>query len=81
MKRTHTAQLKPLISELIRSLRSTSSASDLRELLRIIHRPGWTTPAEVAFARGILTTTIQHLQVVAMLRNVLLIGSRNVKRS
>jgi len=81
MKRSHSKQLTPLINQLIRNIRSTSSTFDLRELLRIIHRPGWTSIAEVAFVKGILTATNAHLQVITTLRGALLAGSRRVERS
>jgi len=46
----------------IQSMKSAHAAladsSEADELFRIIHQPGWTTPAEVAF----LTTALESIQ-------------------
>jgi hypothetical protein len=46
----------------IQSMRTAHAAladsSDADELFRIIHQPGWTTPAELAF----LTTALESIQ-------------------
>ena len=45
-------RLDKKITALSDALAKLGSADDLRKLLLIIRRPGWTTPAELAFALG-----------------------------
>lgn len=54
---------------------------DLLELLRIIRRPGWTTPAEFLFASGIVESMIQHTHALEHLGNALMSGSRTVSKA
>jgi len=66
----------------IESIRSAHAAladsSDADELFRIIHQPGWTTPAEVAF----LTTALESMQAqtrqLTTMRQSLLIAAKLV---
>jgi len=53
--------------------------NDLRELIRILRTPGWTTPAEIVFARGIVETMIAQTKALSVLRTALLRGSRAVR--
>jgi hypothetical protein len=55
-----------------------ADSTDLDELWKIIHRPGWTTPAE----RMLVTTSLEYLEaqtrLVATLRQNLLAGAKAV---
>jgi len=50
----------------------------LAELLRIIRRKGWTTPAELKFVQGILQSLIVQTRNMNQLTNTLIGGSRSV---
>lgn len=56
--------------------------SNMEDLKRfkdfIIHKPGWTTPAELAFAIGIAQSLELHARATLELKNVLIKGSELV---
>ena len=52
----HIDQLERDVKVLGRSLGRLGDKRRLAELIRIIRRPGWTTPAELTFALGALRT-------------------------
>jgi len=47
-------KLEKKITALSDALAHLGKGTDLKDLLRIIHNPGWTTPAEWLFAMGII---------------------------
>jgi hypothetical protein len=53
-------------------------SAELKQLLLIIRRPGWTTPAELAFASGIVAAMLGQAKALKQLQAVLLKGSRAV---
>jgi hypothetical protein len=71
------------IKELIGSLNMLAQGEDgdLRELLRIIHQPGWTTPAELVFSHGIVDSMLVQTKALVGLKQVLLQGSRAVPQA
>lgn len=57
MASNHDLQLKGLdkkITELSDTLARLGKDKTLKDLLRVIRNPGWTTPAELAFAHGVV---------------------------
>mgnify|MGYP000036765942 CR=1 FL=1 len=52
-----------VLSKALASLQKTSE-KDLRELLLIIKRPGWTTPAELGFTNVVLDSIGQQVKLV-----------------
>jgi len=48
------------------------------ELLRIIHRPGWTTPAEFQLVFGLVEIIDSHLRALVTMRELLVRSSREV---
>jgi hypothetical protein len=72
-------QLESTINELVMNLNQVgSAASELQELLGIIHRPGWTTLAEGLLVQGIAENMLLHTKTLMSLRHTLLTGSRSV---
>jgi hypothetical protein len=69
------AKLKALST----SLKTVSNTSDLEEMSIIIHRPGWTTIAELALVNGIVESIQAHAENLTEMRKVLLSGSRAVE--
>ena len=57
----HQLILDKKITELSDALAHLGKGTSLIELLKIIHFPGWTTPAEFAFA--VLAVDAMHAQV------------------
>lgn len=50
----------------------------MEEMLVIIHKPGWTTPAEFALVSGIVDSIQGHVNNLTEMRKTLLSGSRAV---
>jgi hypothetical protein len=48
------------------------------EMLTIIHKPGWTTPAEYLLVRAIVDSMASHTEALGSLQQSLLEGSRMV---
>lgn len=70
--------LSERISATGRLIGETSDQGDVEELLRIIHNPGFTTPAEWLLIHGYLNAIDTALRQVNALRSTLLEGSRVV---
>ncbi len=54
MEKHNIPQLEAKIKELRAVCESVGDDSDVVELLKILHRPGWTTPAEFIYANSIV---------------------------
>jgi len=55
--------------------------TEFDELLRIIHRPGWTTPAEFLFAMGVVESMTVHARALTDLKRTLINASRKVSET
>ena len=71
------AQLARGIVALDRALQKKDT-NDLKQLLKTIRRPGFTTPAELQFALGIVESLTSQVKVITQLRGVLVKGIRSV---
>ncbi len=72
MEKHQLTQLEGEIQALKTSHAALASGSSLDELLTIIHRPGWTTPAELAFVRtGLESVRAQTAQLNALTQGLL----------
>ena len=78
MEKHDLTKLEKNIKELNQSLSSLSANSEFDELLKIIHRPGWTTPAEFAFAIGVVESMTAHAKAMTDLKRTLINASRKV---
>lgn len=69
----HIKELDRRLRELRATVTSFGDTSDLDEMLRIIHQPGFTTPVEVYFVNTLLgvvqQTTLDAVQQRAALRD------------
>ena len=77
----HKLDLKKLekrIDALSDALARLGKDGDLKKLIRIIKFPGWTTPAEFAFALGIVESMSAHTALLTQLKSVLMRGSNAV---
>ena len=60
-------------------LKALADTSDMEEMLVIIHRPGWTTPAEFALVSGMLDSIQGHVNNLTEMRKTLYSGSRAIE--
>ena len=71
--------LQAKIMGLSAHLEAIADTSDMKEMLRIIHKPGWTTPAEFALVNGLVDSIQGHTNDLTAMRKVLLSGSQAVE--
>ena len=77
--KTQLAKLAARIQELDASLGHLKTTNNTPELLKLIGRPGWTTPAEIVFAQGLVEAMIFQTALLSQMQTTLLKGSRAVK--
>jgi hypothetical protein len=74
MPKRHNREIEKLAKQ-INALRDDvadlGDSDDLKSLLLIIRRPGWTSVAELAFARGVVESLRVQVQAVAGLKKSL----------
>jgi hypothetical protein len=80
MAKHNVAKLETRIKDLAAQMAQLADDSDLKELIKIIHRPGWTSVAEFALVRGVVDAMIVHTKALAGLKRALLTGSRAVRK-
>jgi hypothetical protein len=79
MASDHAARLEGQVKEFRKHLSELAAPAEYDEFLRIIHRPGWTTPAEYAFVSAILEGMVANVRGLAQMKTALLSASREVK--
>ncbi len=70
------AHLETRIKELGEQLETMGDTSDLKEMIFLIHQPGWTTPAEYLLVNSIVDVMLEQVKAFATLRQGLITGSR-----
>ena len=78
MERHDVNYLEAQIKELSRGLEILAADKDLVELIKVIRRPGWTTPAEFLFATGVVNSMIAQTKTLTELKQTLVKGSQAV---
>ncbi|PSB28667.1 hypothetical protein [Stenomitos frigidus] len=71
-------KLEGRIKELSQGLKQLSDDDELTELIKIIHQPGWTTPAELLFVSGLVDALMMKTKTLRNLKHTLISGSRLV---
>ena len=71
-------KLEKKIKALDDALSELGDGQELKELLRIIQKPGWTTPAELFLTFTILEAMSAQVQALGNLKAALLKGSNQV---
>ncbi len=74
----HVALLDKKITALSDALAGLGRGTELKELLRIIRKPGWTTPAEFAFSMALLDGMQAHVAVLAREVTAMVVAARQV---
>jgi hypothetical protein len=72
-------RLTQRLEELGRKWQRVANDPDIPDVLEIIRKPGWTTPAEFVLVQGIVEVLHQHTQTITELKQVLVEGSRRVE--
>jgi hypothetical protein len=81
MASQHDIQLKNLgkkITELSDALARLGKGTDLKDLLRIIRNPGYTTPAELAFSHALVDSLAAQVSGLAKTQAALVAASKQV---
>lgn len=73
-------RLDKKITALSNALAKLGKGTDLKDLIRIIRFPGWTTPAEFAFTVAILDSMQTQVNQLAELSNSLAKAAKQVSR-
>jgi hypothetical protein len=76
---SHVQALEKQITALSDALATLGRGTTWQELFKIIHRPGFTTPAEFAFLMGLLRATQNHVTAINTLQNDILAASGEVR--
>ena len=72
------AKLDKKVTALSKALANLGRGTDLKELIRIIRNPGWTTPAELAFTVAILDSMQGQVSQLAKLSGALVRSAKRV---
>jgi hypothetical protein len=75
---THVDVLEKKVTELSSALAMLGKGTDLKELIHVIHGPGWTTLAEFAFATTLLEEMQGHANAIARLSSQIIATSKLV---
>lgn len=79
MKQSEIARLEDLIRSLIVELRKLAEVADLEEAIRIIHNPGFTTPAEALMIVGIAEGALTQVRSASAFKHLLGAGIERVE--
>jgi hypothetical protein len=74
-----TERLQKQVSDLSNALAKLYNAEEFKELILLLRRPGWTTPAELIFATGIVDSMLAHTKAFVQLKGDLMRGSEAVR--
>ncbi len=74
----HVRVVDEKVTALSKALADLGRGTSLRELLKIIRFPGYTTPAEFALTVAIVDAMAAHVSVLSKLENDLLAGSKQI---
>ncbi len=78
MQMHDTQRLEKQVNDVSNALAHLGDPEGWKELIIILKRPGWTTPAEFVFASAILESMNAHVAALATLRGKLMEGSKQV---
>ena len=79
MEKKQAQHIEVQLKELHASFQQLSGGDSVENIISVIHKPGWTTIAEVAFFTGIVDSMLAHTKALAVLKQVLLSGAAKVE--
>ena len=71
-------QIETRCQQVSRSLNELADGKDFDELMLLIRKPGWTTPAEAMLVTGLLDTIGAQAKQLGELKRSLMAGARAV---
>ncbi len=74
----HIATIEAKAKDVHAQMLSLTADESMAKLIKIVHGPGWTTPAESAFLNGILEAMQAHTKALAALQAAALDGASRV---
>lgn len=74
----HVEQLIKQVTDLSNALTHLGSGEDLKKLILVLKKPGWTTPAEFVFASANLESINAHAAALTKLKANLVKGVETV---
>jgi hypothetical protein len=78
MEKHQLSQVEAHVRALISAYSTAGDTSDLDDLIRVIHNPGWTTPAELQFVTAALESLNAQAKQTAALRASVVTAARAV---
>jgi hypothetical protein len=79
MQQNDLTHLETRIKETCDSLKSVAEKQGFDEFLTIIHKPGFTSVAEIALFRGVVDAMHEQAKTLVSLKQVLLSGASKVE--
>lgn len=79
MDKKQAEHIEGQLKQLHAGFQQLSGGDSVESLISVIHRPGWTTIAEVAFFTGIVESMVAHTKVLGSLKQALLSGAAKVE--
>ena len=79
MANDHVKRIEGLLKDLRGELGKVSAPAPFEEFLKVIHRPGWTTPAEFALVTGLLDGMITTARALEQMKAALVRGAGDVR--
>jgi hypothetical protein len=79
MQQHDLTHLETSVNDMCTSLSSVADRSSFEEFLTIIHKPGFTSVAEIALLRGLVDSMREQTKTLAGLKQVLLSGASKVE--
>ena len=78
MDKHNIGRLENTINGVRDRLAALAEVEEYLELIKIIHMPGWTTPAEFRLVSGYLDAITRQIEVIEHLNGAVLDGSRMI---
>ena len=79
MDKKQASNIETQLRGLHASFQQLSGGDSVESIISVIHKPGWTTIAEVAFFTGIVDSMVAHTNALASLKQALLSGAAKVE--
>jgi hypothetical protein len=79
MEKHDVTHLETQTNELIANLVKLADDNDLKQFLKTIHHPGFTTPAELFLFRGVVDSMLAQTKALSSLRQVLTSAAAKVE--
>ena len=79
MKKHELAHLETKLKEVRTTLTNLADGGGFEEFVRTVHKPGFTTPAEVALFTAVVDSMAEQVKNVLTLKQVLLSGAEKVE--